>query len=935
MATKLKRSLFIGIGGTGMKSILKTKQLYQDEYGKVPEVIGFLGVDTSNQEFEKFTRTEDDRTVKLDAQECVRMLVRQPHAYYAASKDSFDWIPKRNVSALEGLKGDGAGQIRTNGRFSFTINYHQIEAAIRQAIDRISAATNDGKGLWELADGQLQIYMVFSMSGGTGCGSFINIAYLIKDILGEDGCVLSAYAVLPNAFKGCGTFVGANAYGALLDLDYIMKTTEPDNPYTITLLKESRSYPFLPFDLVYLIDNKNDFGDIYTESRQLYTMIGQALLAVSGSIGSAAIADLDNFKQSMIDGSLDIEDKKSWICGMGLCEILVNTRKLGKKYSLKAGSKIVTDLMGSSDVKFVEELTDAFIASNKFKEHNADELLDSLYNLETEMPESAIINRRADAAETESDSFITDTLNQARRRIEGRYNERLLQVKQNFSKTLDDVTKGPKGLSGAATFIDVLVAAINLYSSEMKAELLDPIGKNAPGLKAAVKDAIQELRDKPLLKKAEPYMEAIAEAQKEYVKNEIERIRHEKADQFFLELKNFVTEKKQAIRETKERLEAVNISILDDLAKLSYTKDVNPFQIDLAADWEVDGTNDPDATIINFSAKLENKDVLSLHELTSNEIKDKVLAFTSKLSKADFEDLSISDIIMGYPEEKKKKLFEDALRKAQIVLEIRPNGYNNENILRNAIYVSAHEGDKSAIANDSIILPLLQTATAPSKPVFSDVPNTKSIMLFRQKGVYPVFQVAAIEPHKNQYELLNERRSFSFDAGLESRLEELRWSFMPNVSAADETVLEMWVKGLIHGYIKRDGMKYLVQSATLSNGDFSNDGWVKLKGAPEGEGTEARHYAFEDFKSKKKFLKSRGDLLSKIKAKEQELGLNATTTLYQQVRACSANEYVERYSAANVKMETINNSLSYQKTKSVINDELNYIKNKLVESLTR
>ena len=34
-------------------------------------------------------------------------------------------------------------------------------------------------------------------------------------------------------------------------------------------------------------------------------------------------------------------------------------------------------------------------------------------------------------------------------------------------------------------------------------------------------------------------------------------------------------------------------------------------------------------------------------------------------------------------------------------------------------------------------------------------------------------------------------------------------------------------------------------------------------------------------------------------------------------------------------METISNSLSYQKTKSVINDELNYIKNKLVESLTR
>ena len=933
MATKLKRTLFIGLGGTGMKSILKTKQLYQNEYGKVPEVIGFLGIDTSNQEFERITRTEDDRTVKLDAQECVRMIVRQPTAYYTANKESFDWIPKRNVSALQGLTGDGAGQIRTNGRFSFTINYHQVEAAIRQAIYRISAATNDGQGLWELADGQLQIYMVFSLSGGTGCGCFINVAYLIKEILGDDGCVLSAYAVLPNAFKGCGAFVGANAYGALLDLDYIMKSTEPDNPYTIALLKQSRTYAYPPFDLVYLIDNKNDFGDIYTESKQLYSMIGQALLAVSGAIGSAAIADLDNFKQIMIDGSLDIEDKKSWICGMGLCEIFVNTSKLGKKYSLKAGSQLVTDLIGSSDVKYVEELTDAFIASNRFKEHEADELLDSLFNFQTEMPESIIISKRADGAETESETFITDTLNQARKKIEERYNERLQQVKQNFANTLDDVTKGPKGLTGAAAFIDVLVAAINLYSSEMKSELLNPIGKNAPTLKAAVKDAIQELRDKPKLRRPDSYMEAIAEAQSDYAKNEIEKIRHQKADQFFLELKTFVTEKRQAIRETKERLEAVNEAILDSLTKLSYTKDVNPFQIDLATDMDVDGTNDPDATISNFAATLKDADVLSLHAMRSEEIMDKVLTFTSKLSKADFKDMSISDIIMGYSEEKKKKLFEDALRKAQIVLEIKPNGYNNEDILRNAIYVSAYEGDKSAIANDPIIRPLLDTATAPSQPVFSDVPSTKSIMLFRQKGVYPVFQVAAIEPHKNQFETLSDRRSFSFDAGLEARLEELRFSFKPNVSVADEVVLEMWVKGLIHGLIKRDGMKYFVWSPALSNGDFTNEGWVRLKGTPDNEGTEGRYYAFEDFKSKKKALKSKGDLLTEIKKKESELGLNAITELYNRVRSCTTEEYLERYSAANVKWDTINGSLSYQKTKSVINDEMKYVKSKLVESL--
>lgn len=933
MATKLKRSLFIGLGGTGMKSILKTKQLYKDEYGKVPEIIGFLGIDTSVEEFAKQAVTQDDKTVKLDAQECVKLTIQQPNAYYNAHKDSFEWIPKRNVQALQGLSANGAGQIRTNGRFSFTINYSLVESAFRQAVDRVRNATNDGKGLWELVDDKLQIYLVFSLSGGTGCGTFLNMAYLIKDIMG-DNCVLSAYAVLPNAFQGCGQFVGANAYGALMDLDYLMKFTDFDNPISIALLNETRSYDFAPFDLVYLVDNKNAFGDTYTDAKQLYTMIGQALLAISGSIGSAATADIDNFKQIMIDGSLDIEDKKAWISGMGLCEILVNTKKLSRKYSLKAGSQLLTDMVGASDVNYIQEQVSSFIQANKFKEHEANDLLDSLFKL-SEVPESAIIANKADAAETESDTYITDSVNQSKKKIEERYNAILPEVKANFAKKLDEVTKGQCGLSGAAGFIDNLVSAINLYSSEMKEELVDPIGKKAAGLKAAVKDAIEEFQHKSFFKSADPYKDAVAEAQFEYVKNEIDKIRHEKADQFFLELKTFVMEERLVIKETKERLEGVNEEIQGILTRLSYTKDVNPFQIDLAAEMEVDGTKDPDATINKFAETLENKKVLSLHKLTSDEILEKVLAFTRGLAGANFEDMTVEDIIMGYKDEQKSDLFTKALRKAQIVLEISPNGYNNEGLLRNAIYVSVHNGDRSGIANNSVIRSLIDSETGLVKPVFSDVPSTKSILIYRQKGVFPVFQVASVEPQKKAYESHSERKGFSFDSRIESKLEELRFSFTPNVSAADETVMEMWVKGLIHGFVKREGQKYLVHSLGLANGDFANDGWVRLKTAPEGEGTEARFYAFEDFKSKKKILKSKNDLLSEIKKKESEMGLNAVTELYKQVKACSASEYVDKYSAANVKMDTISNSISYQKTKSVINDELNYVKTKLVESLTK
>ena len=42
MATKIKRCLYVGLGGTGMNSLLYTKKSFIDTYGEVPPMIGFL-----------------------------------------------------------------------------------------------------------------------------------------------------------------------------------------------------------------------------------------------------------------------------------------------------------------------------------------------------------------------------------------------------------------------------------------------------------------------------------------------------------------------------------------------------------------------------------------------------------------------------------------------------------------------------------------------------------------------------------------------------------------------------------------------------------------------------------------------------------------------------------------------------------------------------
>ena len=46
---KITRTLFVGLGGTGVKAILRAKQCFQDAYGEVPPMVAFLAIDTDKK----------------------------------------------------------------------------------------------------------------------------------------------------------------------------------------------------------------------------------------------------------------------------------------------------------------------------------------------------------------------------------------------------------------------------------------------------------------------------------------------------------------------------------------------------------------------------------------------------------------------------------------------------------------------------------------------------------------------------------------------------------------------------------------------------------------------------------------------------------------------------------------------------------------------
>lgn len=112
------------------------------------------------------------------------------------------------------------------------------------------------------------------------------------------------------------------------------------------------------------------------------------------------------------------------------------------------------------------------------------------------------------------------------------------------------------------------------------------------------------------------------------------------------------------------------------------------------------------------------------------------------------------------------------------------------------------------------------------------------------------------------------------------------------------------------------------------------NGWTELECGPEIKlPYENRYHAFNDFKAKKRVLRSTGDLLDKIRSVEAAKGRDELRSFYSEIQNWPADEYITRYSLVGLEARTINTVTSYQKIKSVMTDELWYVRERLLDSV--
>ena len=176
MATKIRRCLYVGLGGTGMSALLNTKKVFLETYGEIPPMIGFLGIDTDGGAYKKELDSKYGK-VSLGPNEQLPIKVDDARPIYEVNREHFNWLHEGSLYALTSMNL-GAGQVRTNGRFALTVNYRDVENKVSSIINSITQATITNNPKYELLASEVEIHLVFSVCGGTGCGTFIDLAYL-------------------------------------------------------------------------------------------------------------------------------------------------------------------------------------------------------------------------------------------------------------------------------------------------------------------------------------------------------------------------------------------------------------------------------------------------------------------------------------------------------------------------------------------------------------------------------------------------------------------------------------------------------------------------------------------------------------------------------------------------------------------------------------
>ncbi len=282
-------TLIIGLGGTGTDALLHAKyvmqrKLKQPQGKKKPDRLSFLAIDTDALDL----KNKQVGGVHLDASELCDLtepnlatLLHNPEKIPKPYQR--DWLCKGiNAGTIE----YGAGGIRQCGRLMLILKANTIATVIQNKVNEIwGAGKENGANFIDPRD-RVNVYILTGISGGTGSGTFLDVAYLTHHIIANlchHELRMRGVIFMPDVNEckiksaTVKAYLPVNGYAALKELDFWMNAERGRNfkqQYTDLITVNT---PKRPFELCFLVSPNGALEEDYTTCLQT---TGEALLNI-------------------------------------------------------------------------------------------------------------------------------------------------------------------------------------------------------------------------------------------------------------------------------------------------------------------------------------------------------------------------------------------------------------------------------------------------------------------------------------------------------------------------------------------------------------------------------------------------------------------------------------------------------------------------------
>ncbi len=329
-------TLIVGLGGTGARTTRLVKRMVERYYRArgcaVPPIIRYLVIDTEDlRNLPGEEPLSADEYVNLgsdfDANRVIEFM-EQTEGLYESVREW--WTSTGHDTGRIRVK-NGAGQMRDVGRLALFVGYQHLLDRMKatlaqiQSVASLQASQQILDRIGVRPDTSPQVWMVGSLCGGTGAGIFLDVAYMLRDLLQTHSTFLpNGIFVMPQAFMQALTGkvdlqrrIQANAYAALLEITELMNSADrgkfefyPDQQTRVALEtvftqsgrggEEPRTPalpsryareteprhdargrirpPSVPFDRIFLVDQENEKSVSWASMDSVTDMVAQALL---------------------------------------------------------------------------------------------------------------------------------------------------------------------------------------------------------------------------------------------------------------------------------------------------------------------------------------------------------------------------------------------------------------------------------------------------------------------------------------------------------------------------------------------------------------------------------------------------------------------------------------------------------------------------------